>query len=120
MRGDDRPGLVVRLDLRLTLVHTRWLPRLEARSSLLCLLGFNREFKWWSADYSWDLFNLSMMNPWWFDGGAATTCYVALHPQVQGVTGIYFVDSNVSEVKSHVADPEMAKKFWEISLNMIN
>ncbi|KAJ0967150.1 hypothetical protein J5N97_024067 [Dioscorea zingiberensis] len=52
--------------------------------------------------------------------GAATTCYVALHPQVHGVTGKYFVDSNVSEVKSHAADPEMAKKLWELSLNMIN
>ncbi|XP_039132640.1 short-chain dehydrogenase TIC 32, chloroplastic-like [Dioscorea cayenensis subsp. rotundata] len=51
--------------------------------------------------------------------GAATTCYVALHPQVKGVTGKYFVDSNVAELKSHAADPEMAKKLWELSLNMI-
>ncbi|KAM0949503.1 putative very-long-chain 3-oxoacyl-CoA reductase [Dioscorea sansibarensis] len=51
--------------------------------------------------------------------GAATTCYVALHPQVKGVTGKYFVDSNVTELKSHAAEPEMAKKLWELSLNMI-
>ncbi|KAH7690762.1 Short-chain dehydrogenase/reductase SDR protein [Dioscorea alata] len=51
--------------------------------------------------------------------GAATTCYAALNPQVQGVTGKYFVDSNVVELKSHAADPEMGKKLWELSLNMI-
>ncbi|KAK1290917.1 hypothetical protein QJS10_CPB18g01598 [Acorus calamus] len=29
--------------------------------------------------------------------GAATTCYVALHPQVKGVGGKYFVDSTVCD-----------------------
>ncbi|KAM0949502.1 putative very-long-chain 3-oxoacyl-CoA reductase [Dioscorea sansibarensis] len=52
--------------------------------------------------------------------GAATTCYVALHPQVQGVTGKYFLDSNVAKLVSHAANPEMAKKLWELSLNMIS
>ncbi|KAL4191474.1 hypothetical protein AMTRI_Chr07g80700 [Amborella trichopoda] len=32
--------------------------------------------------------------------GAATTCYVALHPQVQGVTGKYFADSNLAKPSS--------------------
>ncbi|KAH7690764.1 Very-long-chain 3-oxoacyl-CoA reductase protein [Dioscorea alata] len=51
--------------------------------------------------------------------GAATTCYVALHPQVQGMTGKYFADSNVVKLRFHAANPEMANKLWELSLNMI-
>ncbi|KAF5818998.1 putative very-long-chain 3-oxoacyl-CoA reductase [Helianthus annuus] len=50
--------------------------------------------------------------------GAATSCYVALHPQVKGVSGEYFADSNISKAGKFVDDPEMAKKLWEFSLNL--
>ncbi|KAK9072909.1 hypothetical protein SSX86_009345 [Deinandra increscens subsp. villosa] len=50
--------------------------------------------------------------------GAATSCYVALHPQVKGVSGEYFADSNISKPGKYVDDPEMAKKLWEVSLNL--
>ncbi|KAL2334741.1 hypothetical protein Fmac_015954 [Flemingia macrophylla] len=52
--------------------------------------------------------------------GAATTCYVALHPQVKGLTGCYFADSNLSEASSQAADPELAMKLWEYSSNMVS
>lgn len=50
--------------------------------------------------------------------GAATTCYVALHPQVKGVSGEYFADSNISKSSKYVNDPEMAKKLWDFSLEL--
>ncbi|CAJ1952822.1 unnamed protein product [Sphenostylis stenocarpa] len=51
--------------------------------------------------------------------GAATTCYVALHPQVKGLTGHYFADSNLAEASSQAVDPELAKKLWEYSSNLV-
>ncbi|XP_022868248.1 short-chain dehydrogenase TIC 32, chloroplastic-like [Olea europaea var. sylvestris] len=50
--------------------------------------------------------------------GAATTCYVALHPQVKGVSGEYFVDSNIGKPSSLASDAELAKKLWEFSLSL--
>ncbi|EXB37336.1 Short-chain dehydrogenase TIC 32 [Morus notabilis] len=50
--------------------------------------------------------------------GAATQCYVALHPQLQGVTGEYFVDSNKANPSSLAKDAELAKKHWDFSLSL--
>ncbi|XP_077241920.1 short-chain dehydrogenase TIC 32, chloroplastic-like [Tasmannia lanceolata] len=52
--------------------------------------------------------------------GAATTCYVALHPQVEGVSGKYFKDSNTAMPNSKATDPELAKKLWDFSLSLIH
>ncbi|XP_038982729.1 short-chain dehydrogenase TIC 32, chloroplastic-like isoform X2 [Phoenix dactylifera] len=52
--------------------------------------------------------------------GAATTCYLALHPQVQGVSGRYFVDCNEAKVKYHAADTNLAKKLWDLSMGLIS
>lgn len=51
--------------------------------------------------------------------GAATTCYVALHPQVKGVSGEYFADSNLSQASPLANDAELAKKLWDFSLSLI-
>ncbi|KAE9621049.1 hypothetical protein Lal_00019752 [Lupinus albus] len=51
--------------------------------------------------------------------GAATTCYVALHPQVEGLSGCYFADSNLSEASSQATDTELARKLWEYSSNLV-
>lgn len=48
--------------------------------------------------------------------GAATTCYLALSPKVNGVSGEYFMDSNKAKASSMARDPELAKKLWEFSL----
>nr|XP_043640023.1 short-chain dehydrogenase TIC 32, chloroplastic-like [Erigeron canadensis] len=50
--------------------------------------------------------------------GAATTCYVALNPQLKGVSGQYFVDSNLSKPTAYARDPEFAKKLWDFSLKL--
>ncbi|KAI6702104.1 hypothetical protein NL676_011240 [Syzygium grande] len=52
--------------------------------------------------------------------GAATTCYVALHPQVKGVGGEYFMDSNKAKASSLAQDAELAKKLWDFSISLIN
>lgn len=51
--------------------------------------------------------------------GAATQCYVALNPQVQGVTGEFFEDCNISKTTPHGRDDEMAKKLWNLSMDLI-
>ncbi|KAL2902535.1 Short-chain dehydrogenase TIC 32 chloroplastic [Bienertia sinuspersici] len=48
--------------------------------------------------------------------GAATSCYVALHPQVEGLSGEYFMDSNIAEPTSQAKDVELAMKLWDFSL----
>ncbi|XP_021735808.1 short-chain dehydrogenase TIC 32, chloroplastic-like [Chenopodium quinoa] len=50
--------------------------------------------------------------------GAATSCYVALHPQVQGVSGEYFMDSNIAQPTSQAKDAELAKELWQFSLKL--
>ncbi|KAF3432960.1 hypothetical protein FNV43_RR24062 [Rhamnella rubrinervis] len=52
--------------------------------------------------------------------GAATTCYVALHPQVKGVSGHYFADSNIAEASTRANDAKLARKLWDFSLDLIN
>lgn len=52
--------------------------------------------------------------------GASTTCYVALHPQVAGVSGEYFMDNNVATPTAQGSDTELAKRLWDFSMNLIN
>ncbi|ERM94993.1 hypothetical protein AMTR_s00009p00229030 [Amborella trichopoda] len=52
--------------------------------------------------------------------GAATTCYVALHPQVKGVTGKYFSDSNFEKPSNLATNTELTKKLWDFSMGLIN
>jgi WW domain-containing oxidoreductase len=50
--------------------------------------------------------------------GAATQCYVALNPQVKGVSGEYFMDSNQAKTSSQAKDAELGKKLWDFSLSL--
>lgn len=52
--------------------------------------------------------------------GAATTCYVALNPQVNGVSGEYFSGCNLAKASSMAKDAELAKKLWDFSMNLVN
>ncbi|XP_061341426.1 short-chain dehydrogenase TIC 32 B, chloroplastic-like isoform X2 [Gastrolobium bilobum] len=52
--------------------------------------------------------------------GAATTCYVALHPNVEGVTGKYFVDCNEFKPSAFASNKQLGKKLWDFSNNLIN
>jgi NAD(P)-dependent dehydrogenase (short-subunit alcohol dehydrogenase family) len=47
--------------------------------------------------------------------GAATSCYLASHPSLAGVTGLYFVDCNPAEQSDLQKDPAMAARLWQVS-----
>lgn len=53
--------------------------------------------------------------------GASTTCYLATSPQVNGVSGQYFKDSNLyPHVSSYANDPELAAKLWDYSEEFVS
>jgi WW domain-containing oxidoreductase len=47
--------------------------------------------------------------------GAATETYVAVHPEVEGVSGEYFSDCNIAEPRADSKDPHRAKRLWQVS-----
>lgn len=47
--------------------------------------------------------------------GAATTCYVATHPDLANVSGCYFADSNPQTPSENMQDVAMAARLWEVS-----
>ncbi|XP_072950702.1 short-chain dehydrogenase TIC 32, chloroplastic-like isoform X2 [Typha angustifolia] len=47
--------------------------------------------------------------------GAATTCYLALHPKVKDVTGKYYVDCNDAIPSAKARDEALGTKLWEYS-----
>ncbi|KAK7380335.1 hypothetical protein VNO78_32843 [Psophocarpus tetragonolobus] len=51
--------------------------------------------------------------------GASTTCYVALHREVKGISGEYFADNHISEANSQGRNVDLAKKLWDFSMNLI-
>ncbi|KAL1531405.1 Short-chain dehydrogenase TIC 32, chloroplastic [Salvia divinorum] len=52
--------------------------------------------------------------------GAATTCYVALHPGVEGMTGKYYADCNLAETSLQAKDQDLARKLWDFTNNLID
>ncbi|KAI3458130.1 hypothetical protein Pfo_014793 [Paulownia fortunei] len=56
-----------------------------------------------------------------FEGNswASTTCYVALHPQVKGISGEYFSDNNLATASTEAADIDLARKMRDLSMNLI-
>ncbi|KAG8376870.1 hypothetical protein BUALT_Bualt09G0109000 [Buddleja alternifolia] len=52
--------------------------------------------------------------------GAATTCYVALHPNLKGASGKYFSDCNESKPSKLARDAMLAKKLWDFSNKLVN
>ncbi|CAN0891736.1 Short-chain dehydrogenase TIC 32, chloroplastic [Linum grandiflorum] len=51
--------------------------------------------------------------------GAATTCYLALHPQVKGISGEYFSDSNLAKPTAFGKDDALGKKLWDFSSDLV-
>ncbi|CAO2821191.1 unnamed protein product [Amaranthus hypochondriacus] len=51
--------------------------------------------------------------------GAATTCYVAMHPQLNQISGEYFSDCNVAKPTSQARDASLAERLWDFSMNLI-
>ncbi|XP_050225163.1 short-chain dehydrogenase TIC 32, chloroplastic-like isoform X1 [Mercurialis annua] len=52
--------------------------------------------------------------------GAATTCYLALNPQVKGISGEYFSDSNVAKASNHGLNVELGKKLWDFTKKLVS
>lgn len=44
--------------------------------------------------------------------GAATHCFVSVHPSIEGVSGIYFADCNPKAPEKHANDMELGRKLW--------
>ena len=51
--------------------------------------------------------------------GAATQCYLAVHPDVAGVSGKYFADCNESRTSAHGRDEAMAEELWDVSEKIV-
>ncbi|GLT79235.1 hypothetical protein SLA2020_507290 [Shorea laevis] len=51
--------------------------------------------------------------------GAATTCYVALHPSLIGVTGKYFADCNEMNPSAYARDQLLGQKLWDFTNKLI-
>jgi len=47
--------------------------------------------------------------------GAATQCYVAAAPALEGVSGHYFADCNPARMSVHGQNPELASRLWTVS-----
>jgi NAD(P)-dependent dehydrogenase (short-subunit alcohol dehydrogenase family) len=47
--------------------------------------------------------------------GAATQCYVATAPALDGVSGRYFADCNPARTGIHARDPKLAARLWAVS-----
>jgi NAD(P)-dependent dehydrogenase (short-subunit alcohol dehydrogenase family) len=50
--------------------------------------------------------------------GAQTSIYLASSPEVEGVTGKYFVDCRPVESSPLSHDPDLAKRLWQVSLEL--
>lgn len=51
--------------------------------------------------------------------GAATQCYVAAHPDAASISGQYFADCNVATPRADANDPELARRLWEKSEEIV-
>ncbi|MEO8180167.1 MAG: SDR family oxidoreductase [Deltaproteobacteria bacterium] len=51
--------------------------------------------------------------------GAATQCYVAVHPGMQ-TTGRYFVDCNPKAPSALGRDPELAQRLWDVTERIVS
>lgn len=62
-----------------------------------------------------------MSNPFFktIPEGAATQCYVATHPELDGVTGWYFDDCNPAVPNAHMQDDAAAAKLWSLSEELV-
>jgi len=50
---------------------------------------------------------------------AETSIYLASSPEVQSITGKYFVDCKVTQPAAQAADSAVANKLWEVSDKMV-
>ena len=53
------------------------------------------------------------------DQGAQTTLYLATSPQVEGVTGKYFVKSQENQSSSRSYDQSVGSHLWEVTEQLV-
>lgn len=51
--------------------------------------------------------------------GAATQCYLAVHPAAEGVTGEYYADCNPAKPRRDADDTALAKRLWDESEKLV-
>jgi len=51
--------------------------------------------------------------------GAETSIYLASSPEVQSITGKYFVDCKVTQPAAQATVRAVAKKLWDVSAEMV-
>jgi len=51
--------------------------------------------------------------------GAATEVYAATHPQLANVSGEFLADCNIAQPRADANDPELARKLWEVSEQIV-
>lgn len=73
------------------------------------------KMSWW-----YDLFFNTIGRPFQLspEKGAKTTIYLCTSPDVEGITGEYFVKCKIAPVSKFAKNDEAAKKLWEISEKM--
>ena len=52
--------------------------------------------------------------------GAETSIYLAASPEIQSITGKYFVDCKVTQPAPQAADMAVARKHWDVSAEMVH
>lgn len=66
--------------------------------------------------FAWTMMGPFLTKP---DEGARTTVYLASSPEVEGVTGKYFVRCREAKPSRDARDPEAANRLWEISEELV-
>jgi NAD(P)-dependent dehydrogenase (short-subunit alcohol dehydrogenase family) len=51
--------------------------------------------------------------------GAATACYVAVHPAAAKISGEYFADCNIQKPRADANDAGLAQRLWEVSESVV-
>lgn len=51
--------------------------------------------------------------------GAATQCFVATHPSLEGVSGKYFADSRLARASRRADDERLAERLWKVSQELV-
>lgn len=50
--------------------------------------------------------------------GARTVIYLATSPEVEGMTGNYYIDNQPARSSESSHDPALAKRLWQVSLEL--
>lgn len=67
------------------------------------------------AAAAWKIIGIFMKSP---ENGARTQVYLASSPEVEGVTGKYFIDSKEARSSAESHDAAVARRLWDISAQM--